>query len=326
MIGTGGIVTAPRAAKMRAGVSALGHFTHRMAVNFNRRLARPILGHTTGPADYAAIGRAHSHPAVTAAGLTAPAGDAAQAAALLDRHGVVVLKGAVDAALAARARQEADRFFARLEAARTRGGSVGITDNVLWQVEGACFPSYRALAEHDRPVANIKQHGGTNGGVTDIFCIDQAARESGWAALIACCAHLGAGPVAALVAAVSPRRPTQFHLLRSESATLTRGLHVDNLNNFYKAFLYLSDVRGIEDGAYAYVPGTHRRSDLIRREARLNSLSGRAEADSFAFEGREVPITGGPGTVIVSCQNGVHRGMPQRAGASRSVLVCNYHR
>ena len=105
---------------------------------------------------------------------------------------------------------------------------------------------------------------------------------------------------------------------------MTRGLHVDNLHRYYKAFLYLSDVRTAGDGPYAYVPGTHRRPDLLRREARLNSLIGRHEADSFAFEGMEIPILAPKGSIILSCQSGVHRGLPQTWGASRTVLVGNY--
>ena len=79
-----------------------------------------------------------------------------------------------------------------------------------------------------------------------------------------------------------------------------------------------------EDGPYAYVPGSHRRPDLLKREARLNSLNGRPETNSYAFEGREVSFLVEKGTVIISCQSGVHRGMPQREGASRTVLVGNY--
>lgn len=105
---------------------------------------------------------------------------------------------------------------------------------------------------------------------------------------------------------------------------MTRGLHVDNLHDYYKVFLNLSDVRDLGDGPYAYVPGSHRRHDLLRREARLNSFAGRAENDSFAFAGYEIPILAEKGTAIVSCQSGVHRGMPQRMGASRTVLVGNY--
>jgi hypothetical protein len=129
--------------------------------------------------------------------------------------------------------------------------------------------------------------------------------------------------ITALVAAVSDARPTQINLLHNGSVTNTRGLHVDSLNGNYKAFLYLGDVRA-EDGPYAYVPGSHNRADLLRREARLNSLLGRAETDSHAFDDLALSFPVPRSTLIVSCQSGVHRGLPQKPGASRSVLVANF--
>jgi hypothetical protein len=162
-----------------------------------------------------------------------------------------------------------------------------------------------------------------NGGVIDIFAIDKAARENGWQALERCSALLQSGAIAGTIAAVSPARPARINMLRSDSVTVTRGLHVDNLARSYKAFLYLDDVR-MQDGPYAYVPGTHRRMDLLRREARLNSLCGRTDTDALSFTGLELPLPVTKGTVIVSCQSGVHRGMPQETGASRTVLIASY--
>jgi hypothetical protein len=177
-----------------------------------------------------------------------------------------------------------------------------------------------------RPLANLRsrERGTINGGLIDFFYLDQAARENGWNALSACCGVLRGPPLAQIIAAVSPATPRQINMLRNDSITVTRGLHIDNLNGSYKAFLYLSDVRGKKDGPYAYVPGSHRRSDLLKREARLNSLKGRPETNSYAFEGREISFPVERGAVIISCQSGVHRGMPQQQGASRTVLVGNY--
>lgn len=309
-------------------MAGLGNFTHRLAVNVNRRLGHHIFAGLAGPGAYDAIRRSLPIMAVSAADFTCPAPYHTQAAAaLLDKYGVVVLPGLVDPALAAAARREADGFIAGLRTALTGPGDTGVWENVFWQVGGARFASYRLLEAHDQPVANLTSRAGDkpNAGIIDIFRINQAARRNGWHAIEDCCGLLSAPPVADLVGTVSPRRPAQFHMLRNDSVTNTRGLHVDNLNGFYKAFLYLSPVRAPDDGAYAYVPRTNRHLDLIRREARLNSLTGRREMDSFAFAGDEIPILGEPGTVIVSCQDGVHRGLPQRQGASRTMLVCNYH-
>ncbi len=305
------------------------HLSQRVAVRVCRAVGRPLFGNRIGEARYAAIGH-DLHPTATSPGeVTCPdPHDTITAAALLKRHGIVVLPGLVDAALAAQARREIDIFIARLRHALDDPADCGMVEDIFWQVGGVRFPSYRALAAHDRPVVNLTGRAGSgpNAGIIDIFRVDRAARQQGWRTLSACCAALAAPPVASLVAAVSSRRPDQFHLLRNDSVADTRRLHWDNLNGCYKAFLYLSPVVRADDGAYAYVPGSHRRQDLTRREARLNSLTGRREQDSFAFAGREIAVLGDAGTVIVSCQDGIHRGLPQRWGASRSVLVCNYHR
>jgi hypothetical protein len=307
----------------------LQHLSQRVAVRLCRAVGRPLFGNRIGEAPYEAIGRDLSPTATSPCEVTCrDPRDTVTAAALLKRHGIVVLPGLVDAALAAQARREIDIFIARLRHALDEPADCGVVEDIFWQVGGVRFPSYRALAAHDRPVVNLTGRRGSapNAGIIDIFRVDQAARRHGWRMLSACCAELAAPSVAGLVAAVSSRRPDQFHLLRNDSITHTRRLHWDNLDGYYKAFLYLSPVTRPDDGAYAYVPGSHRRLDLIRREARLNSLTGRREQDSFSFAGREIAILGDAGTVIVSCQDGVHRGLPQRPGATRSMLVCNYHR
>ena len=247
------------------------------------------------------------------------------AASILDWHGVVVLRDFMEPSLVAIARAEAEILTARLGCALAAPQDHGRAGNILWQVGGARFAGHKAILAQGRPLANLKSRdrGTVNGGIIDLFFLDKAAGENGWGALGACCKRLQAGPVAEIVAAVSRAGPRQVNMLRNDSVTRTRGLHIDNLKGSYKAFLYLSDVRK-EDGAYAYVPGSHRRPDLLKREGRLNGLKGRPETDSYAFEGYEVVFPVKKGTVIVSCQSGVHRGLPQQPGASRTVLVGNY--
>ena len=177
--------------------------------------------------------------------------------------------------------------------------------------ESLCSSLYRTLGMHDVTSDVVRARALTVRDLTaDVSQISTAALSD--------C-------TAALVATVSDARPAQINLLHNSSVTNTRGLHVDNLDGNYKAFLYLGDVRA-EDGPYAYVPGSHRRTDLLRREARLNSLLGHSETDSHAFEDLALSFPVPKGTLIVSCQSGVHRGLPQMPGASRNVLVANFRR
>jgi hypothetical protein len=297
---------------------------HNTAMRINRRIARPVLGQFFDTRSYDNIRKAFRADTATLSDLTVDADDA-RAAGILDRHGIVILRNAIDPALADAARHEADAMAARLASAIAVPDNHGVVDGIIWQVGGALFRRHVNIDAQERPVANLRtrERGVMNGGVIDIFAIDKAARENGWQALERCSALLQSGAIAGTIAAVSPARPARINMLRSDSVTVTRGLHVDNLARSYKAFLYLDDVR-MQDGPYAYVPGTHRRMDLLRREARLNSLCGRTDTEALSFTGLELPLPVTKGTVIVSCQSGVHRGMPQETGASRTVLIASY--
>jgi hypothetical protein len=242
---------------------------------------------------------------------------------LLRRYGVVVLRNFIAHALADAARREAEAVATRIAEASDSSAVHGEVDGMPWQVGGSLFRDHTAMLEQKQSIANMRSRDRDtpNGGVIDIFFIAEAARTKRWVALDTCCAALR--KAAPLVSAVADARPAQINLLHNSSVTSTRGLHVDNLDGSYKAFLYLGDVR-TDDGPYAYVPGSHRRADLLRREARLNSLLGYVETDSHAFEDLALSFPVPKGTLIVSCQSGVHRGLPQQPDASRSVLVANF--
>ena len=306
-------------------------FAQRTAIRFNRRIARPLLGRFLAEPSYDSIRESFRPDDVTIADLSLDASklttkDLDRAAAILDWHGVVALHGLIDLALIDTARQEADLLVERIERAIASPKDHGEVGDILWQVGGARFSSHQAILAQGRPLANLRsrRRGTLNGGLIDFFFVDQAARDSGWNALDARCGILKGPPLVQVIAAVSSAKPQQVNMLRNDSVTATRSLHIDNLDGSYKAFLYLSDAYRPEDGPYAYVPGSHRRLDLLKREARLNSLKGRPETNSYAFEGREISFPVERGTVIISCQSGVHRGMPQQEGASRTVLVGNY--
>lgn len=308
------------------------NFLHSAAIRFNRHLARPLLGNTIGEESYVALRERFCPTNVTAADLTIDAGmpwsrdKASEARAVLDRHGVVVLRHFLGPALVTAARREVDALTEELSNAIESPKDHGMMRGILWQVGGAVLPDHPAILAQSRPVANLrsKQRGTMNGGIIDLFYVDRAARENNWGALTACIQQMTAEPVMRLIAGVSSARPAYINLLRNDSVTATRGLHVDNLTGSYKLFLYLSDVTSIEDGPYAYVPDSHHEGALLRREARLNSLCGRSDSDAHSFEGREIPLLVEKGTAIVSCQSGVHRGLPQHEGHSRTVLVAKF--
>ena len=96
----------------------------------------------------------------------------------------------------------------------------------------------------------------------------------------------------------------------NDSIKNTRDFHRDTTektprNKKMKAFVYLTHVFDIDSGPYSYIEGTHKDYNL-------------KESD-----GPEKVFLGPAGTLILSNQNGLHRGQPQQQDRSRVVLVFN---
>ncbi len=122
----------------------------------------------------------------------------------------------------------------------------------------------------------------------------------------------------------------------SRGVTDTRTYHRDSVTQrSFKVFLYLTDVTEPADGPYAFVRGTHRHHEgkyrsLVRAGLGLARHPGGASAaalDWFPPRAQDDPGTpcyGTKGTLILSDQNGLHRGWPQAPGRARYVLVTTF--
>lgn len=107
--------------------------------------------------------------------------------------------------------------------------------------------------------------------------------------------------------------------------TETRGFHIDARYPTAKAFIYLTDVSSLDDGPYTYVKNT----TATYKPGDINSVL----AKRFQWEDTEmpvvpladiVPVLGKAGTLIISDQSGMHRGLPQGLGRKRVALVGKY--
>ncbi|MBW4698606.1 MAG: hypothetical protein KME03_12065 [Aphanocapsa lilacina HA4352-LM1] len=100
-----------------------------------------------------------------------------------------------------------------------------------------------------------------------------------------------------------------------------RRLHTDGLTIRYKAFIYLSDVNGSEDGPYTVIPGSHRhvlRKIMNLFYVRWRTLTWSKEkvkrSDQFGDmaifynERRSTQVLGSAGTMTLSNQLIVHQG------------------
>ena len=107
----------------------------------------------------------------------------------------------------------------------------------------------------------------------------------------------------------------------------TRGYHIDNAQPVvYKAFVYLTDVHDTSYGAYSFIKGSHHFSpyvylNLIRNLFIKNNKS--TDAPLYNKSNRQVCLSK-RGTLILSNQNAIHRGMPQEEGKKRVALIFSF--
>lgn len=248
------------------------------------------------------------------------------AARLLRLHGVVVITDLLDSAKVAKARQEVDRLTEQIRAECDPGKRHGIVAGMLWQVDGAILNSYGKLARHPAPVVTLR---GSNRhdpdfGMIDLFGAEKLAGESSCPAVSSLLGGDEANLVTEIVESLIQVEHRVYNIYRNESVTGTRCLHFDNMVRSHKAFIYLSDVLELSNGPYTYVPGSHARRGALAKSLVINRVNGRTRTDLPELRGKELAITGKQGTVILTCQAGVHGGHPQEPGGSRTVLVTHY--
>ena len=118
---------------------------HNTAMRINRRIARPVLGQFFDTRSYDNIRKAFRADTATLSDLTVDADDA-RAAGILDRHGIVILRNAIDPALADAARHEADAMAARLASGQL------FIHGWVYDIETSQIKAYDAEVGHFRPL------------------------------------------------------------------------------------------------------------------------------------------------------------------------------
>lgn len=99
------------------------------------------------------------------------------------------------------------------------------------------------------------------------------------------------------------KRIRNVNIYYNNSITVTRDYHRDSSGGVQcKAFIYLTDVLDESFGPYSYIKGTQ------------------TEATN---EGEVVHCIANKGSLILSNQSGLHRGLPQAKGKSRHLISIN---
>ena len=117
---------------------------------------------------------------------------------------------------------------------------------------------------------------------------------------------------------------TEYSAYINRGVTDIRGFHRDvdvvGTKVLYKLFVYLTDVPDYTYGPHSYIPGTHR-IDVCQTYA--NQLVGNyTDPNEYDFDLMPRVFTGPKGTMIMTTQAGMHRGLPQKNDKQRIILVC----
>ena len=231
---------------------------------------------------------------------------------ILDKEGIVVVPGVLDDSKADETKKiikDIIQNIKKFESPKKGNGRDYIVQNNI--IKGQ---SYYDLSNNPKSVVVIRQ--GNDQGMIDVFNVNRLLGKLGdevykiffkdWL-------------VDLLKKSNEPVNPKNLNLYINHSVTSTRGFHVDSNYRSIKGFIYLTDVNTIEDGPYCYVKGTH----IDTPFSKVNKSLGGKEAP-FTNMQDIIPVLGKKGTLILSDQSGIHRGIPQRIGFIREVLVMRY--
>lgn len=233
---------------------------------------------------------------------------------VLDEYGIVVFKNALDQDTCIKVEAAINALFYRywqLDKAVVEDATA------LFQIGSEKLKGFYQLANYNKTVITVRQ--GQDQGMVDIFNCDLAIPD-----VLEPLKQLFASSYVLDVINSEALKPQNLNAYINESITVTRGFHVDSYSEHLKAFVYLSDVKSLQDGPYTYVKGSHKESAFRRANRELcTNLSPTTEApiiDPTAI----TPVLAPRGSLVISDQAGVHRGWPQLEGRRRMASVMKY--
>lgn len=192
------------------------------------------------------------------------------------------------------------------------------TDKFVVQGEERKYKSYKELSKSKLPIVSIRQ--GQDKGMIDIFNYDLIKEVS----------------FLKLRDLKNTKKLNQFmnefinltleniNLYINKGVTKTRGFHYDDFKNTIKAFVYLRDVEKLKDGPYCFVKSSHK-PDFVRKinQSITNQFKIKTEAPVVSVLDI-IPVLAPKGSLVVSNQTGIHRGIPQNMNGYREVIVLRY--
>lgn len=239
------------------------------------------------------------------------------ASRLLETEGIVIVPGFLNDQQLGSAQRAVERVFGALAVAKDTENFED--DEVLVQSKRPLVKGYSALSSHPKVVVSVRT--GADEGMIDVFNVDRLVGDQRNVLR----APFGGEGILSLVAEANNRLEAEnLNLYVNRSITHTRGFHVDSYIKSLKGFVYLSDVESLDDGPYCFVRRTHVDSIWRKANQKISELAVAKTEAPFIDVSMAVPVVAARGSLILSDQAGIHRGIPQKIGAERRVLVMRY--
>ena len=250
-----------------------------------------------------------------------------RAAWALRRHGIICLRAAASQDTIQAIQADIQDLLTEIE----NGDHERLDDLAYLNLpDQRVLKGYNHFRDADKPVINYRiarpdGRSGSDAGMIDIFHperLSDALRDN-----IAACLQEDLIRRLLLVSSLNRMVVKCRNLYLNHGVKDTRSYHCDGRSLKFKSFVYLTDVRDLNDGPYCFVPGSQRRRRLWWRSARYNRRNklGPFEFSQLADE-QALPVFANSGDMVISCQRGAHCGHPQAPSAQRAALVNMYQR
>lgn len=245
---------------------------------------------------------------------------------ILSENGIVVIKNVFNEDVIDGSLNEVNELILRKAEEIFSNNNYFENDSFAFQKNMVKLKSYKELNDYHLPVVNMRSDNLSepDGGMIDVFNVNKVHNFQEITNLCEINKLIRTDKTLheILSGFIRANEKSSTHVYINKGVTNPRPIHFDNLDTIYKVFVYLTDVNELGDGLYSYVPGSHKTDGFIRRTHKLNKLFKHVSGDMPFFRaGSALPILGPKGTVVISCQNGLHGGVPQVGNSLRVVYV-----
>ena len=201
----------------------------------------------------------------------------ARAAWALNRNGIIRLTGVVSPNLVLALNHEINDLLKSLKIYQTSGILPdNIANTYLNTQEKLMLAGYKKLVNADKAVINTRfsrpdGRSGSDAGMIDIFHPEKLSSKID--KTIQNCTQITLIRKLISLSTLNKVQAKCHNLYINEGVQDTRGFHCDGRALKFKSFVFLTDVKELEDGPYCYVKGTHRNSSAWDLTCKFNAIT-----------------------------------------------------